>query len=190
MRQCEHLAALDRKLPTVLAGKAQGGGPADLVQLAELCQRYKKHYAAAARFYADAFEKAPALAPGRRHEAARAAAVSVGVSLVLARLEQTRSESSRRRTEIEGERQAHERRLVETRTAVRSLDAELATLTAGNADLAPLHDIAMGEVALADADSVAALAAFRAAVETFGATPPWWKLVFAAHARIAGSVIS
>ena len=71
-------------------------------------------------------------------------------------------------------------------TAARSYYAEVAalTVTASDPDLVSLRDIAIGEVALADSDATSALAAFRAASGRIGATPPWWKLAFAAHARI------
>ena len=66
---------------------------------------------------------------------------------------------------------------------------ELARLTARDPDpeLAPFHDIATGEVALSGHEPLAALAAFRAAVTRLGPTPPWWKMVLAAHARIGAA---
>jgi tetratricopeptide (TPR) repeat protein len=60
--QCERLVELDRKLPAVLAGQAEPAGAAEQLALAQLCQEYKRLYAAAARFYAGAFAADPRLA--------------------------------------------------------------------------------------------------------------------------------
>jgi tetratricopeptide (TPR) repeat protein len=82
-RQCERLAELDRKLPAVLAGEAQPADAAEQLMLASLCEQpYKRLYAAAARFYRDAFAADPKLAGDMRRQhryhaacaAARAAA--------------------------------------------------------------------------------------------------------------------
>jgi tetratricopeptide (TPR) repeat protein len=77
---CERLAELDGKLPKVLAGEVQPADAAERIALAQLCEQHKKQYAAAARFYADAFARQPALADDlnkqHRYEAACAAALA------------------------------------------------------------------------------------------------------------------
>jgi eukaryotic-like serine/threonine-protein kinase len=80
LRECEHLAALDRKLPAFLAGKPLPVDAADRIEFASLCWKSKQQYAAAARLFAEAFSAQPALAEdlkkGYRLEAARAAAAA------------------------------------------------------------------------------------------------------------------
>ena len=63
LQRCEDLLQLDRRLTAIRKGDAQPKDAAEQIALAELCQRYKKHYADAARFYADAFAAKPALTP-------------------------------------------------------------------------------------------------------------------------------
>ncbi len=72
-------------------------------------------------------------------------------------------------------------------SAGRPFYVELARLTLGDPDLAQLHDIATGEVALSENKPLAALEAFRAVLAGLGPTPPWWKLVIAAHARVGAA---
>jgi hypothetical protein len=56
VRDAERLAALEEKLPAVLKGETTPANPGEAIALASMCQQpYKKHYAASARFYADAF---------------------------------------------------------------------------------------------------------------------------------------
>jgi tetratricopeptide (TPR) repeat protein/tRNA A-37 threonylcarbamoyl transferase component Bud32 len=66
LQQCERLLALEEKLPAILEGKAKPED-AERLALAQLCQMHKKHYAAAARFYAEAFEDKPDLAKNLRN---------------------------------------------------------------------------------------------------------------------------
>jgi Tfp pilus assembly protein PilF len=77
VREGEALAAVEAKLTRVLAGEAQPADAAERVALAHLCHT-KKRYAAAARFFADAFAAQPALADNLqtqdRYNAACAAA--------------------------------------------------------------------------------------------------------------------
>ena len=54
VQRCERFLELDRRLPAVLKGEARPAGPAGYVELATLC-RYKRLYAAAERFYREAF---------------------------------------------------------------------------------------------------------------------------------------
>jgi tetratricopeptide (TPR) repeat protein/serine/threonine protein kinase len=80
VQDCERLIQLDGKLPAVLSGKEQPADPAERVALAELCQLpCKKYYAAAVRFYGEAFA-APKSAGDRpsdpRYNAACAAALA------------------------------------------------------------------------------------------------------------------
>jgi serine/threonine protein kinase/tetratricopeptide (TPR) repeat protein len=56
VQQCGRLVELDRKLPAILSGQEQPADAVECIALAELCQLpCKKRYAAAARFYGEAF---------------------------------------------------------------------------------------------------------------------------------------
>jgi serine/threonine-protein kinase len=74
------LADLDARLPAILRGETKPADAAEQRDLARLCQQYKRQYAAAARFYADAFAARPRLAEdlrtGDRYNAACAAALA------------------------------------------------------------------------------------------------------------------
>jgi tetratricopeptide (TPR) repeat protein len=80
VRTAEYLVALDARLPKFLSGAAHPASVAERLVLAQLCQRYKKRYAAAARFYAAAFTADPRLSGERpsdhRYNAACAAAMA------------------------------------------------------------------------------------------------------------------
>jgi len=81
VKQCERLLALGEKLPALLSGKAKPADAAERIALAVLCQQpHKRLYAAAAGFYAEAFDAQPALADnlgaGNRYNAASAAALA------------------------------------------------------------------------------------------------------------------
>jgi tetratricopeptide (TPR) repeat protein len=81
--QCRQSLALDRKLTAILKGEARPAGAAELLQLAFLCQQYKKHYATAVRFYAAAFTSDSRLADdlhnqNRYHAACAAALAAAG----------------------------------------------------------------------------------------------------------------
>jgi tetratricopeptide (TPR) repeat protein/serine/threonine protein kinase len=80
VRRAEKLAALDAKLPAVLQGKAQPADAEERLGLARLCQDFRKRYATAARFYAEAFAAEPKLAENLRaqdrYNAACAAALA------------------------------------------------------------------------------------------------------------------
>ena len=80
VRQAEQLVELDRKLAAVVAGQAEPAGAAERLTLAQFCQRYKRHYAAAAHFYAGAFAADPKLAEDlaqwHRYNAACSAALA------------------------------------------------------------------------------------------------------------------
>jgi tetratricopeptide (TPR) repeat protein len=83
LKQCELLVTLDEKLPAILAGKAEPAGAPERLALGQLCWQYKHRYAAAARFYADAFATDPKLADDlqrqhRYHAACSAALASAG----------------------------------------------------------------------------------------------------------------
>lgn len=72
----EQLQALDKRLPAVLEGKDHPN-VTDLLTMARMCHRLKKHYRAAARLYEQAFKAQPALADHRHlFDAARAAALA------------------------------------------------------------------------------------------------------------------
>jgi tetratricopeptide (TPR) repeat protein len=81
LQQCETLLALDQKLPALLNGQAQPADNAERLALAGLCQQPPKGlYAAATRFYGDAFAADPKLADDlqacHRYNAACAAALA------------------------------------------------------------------------------------------------------------------
>src|SRR5262249_42782764 len=81
LQQCERYPALDRKLAAVLAGTEAPADDAQRIALAELCQQpFKKRYASAARFYAEAFAHDAKLANDlqaqHRYNAACAAALA------------------------------------------------------------------------------------------------------------------
>jgi serine/threonine-protein kinase len=62
VRECERLVELDGKLPAVLRGEAQPSSPAERVELASLCQQYKRLEVTATGLYAAAFAADPKLA--------------------------------------------------------------------------------------------------------------------------------
>jgi tetratricopeptide (TPR) repeat protein/tRNA A-37 threonylcarbamoyl transferase component Bud32 len=78
--QCQRLLKLDSRCSAILKGQVQPKDAAEQLELANLCRRYKKMYAAAARFYAGAFAAAPSLAEdlsrANRYHAACAAALA------------------------------------------------------------------------------------------------------------------
>jgi tetratricopeptide (TPR) repeat protein len=80
LRWCEGLLALDTKLTAILKGEAHPADTAERLDLAKLCQQYKKRYAAAVGFFTDAFAAEPNLAAdlksGHRYNAACAAALA------------------------------------------------------------------------------------------------------------------
>jgi tetratricopeptide (TPR) repeat protein/tRNA A-37 threonylcarbamoyl transferase component Bud32 len=73
LRECERLLELDARLLGILTGDEHPADTAEQLALADLCQRYRKRYGAAARFYADAFAAGAALTTKRAYDAARAA---------------------------------------------------------------------------------------------------------------------
>jgi tetratricopeptide (TPR) repeat protein len=74
------LKGLTDRLPAVLAGKDQPRDAAERLDFADLCQLHQRRYAAAARFYAEAFTEQPThaanLQAGHRYQAACAAALA------------------------------------------------------------------------------------------------------------------
>ncbi len=81
VREAERLVELDAKLPKVLNGEVEPADADERLALAKLCQlRCKSLYAAAVRFYTDAFTAQPALADDLnsqpRYNAACAAALA------------------------------------------------------------------------------------------------------------------
>ena len=61
---------LDGKLPAILSGQEQPADADERLGLAVLCQNYKRDYAAAARFYEEAFAAKPGLADKLARKAA------------------------------------------------------------------------------------------------------------------------
>jgi serine/threonine protein kinase/Flp pilus assembly protein TadD len=80
LRQAEEMALLDDRLSVVLEGKDQPKDAAERLIFAQLCQQFRQQYAAAARFYAEAFAERSALSTnlqtGHRYNAACAAALA------------------------------------------------------------------------------------------------------------------
>jgi tetratricopeptide (TPR) repeat protein len=80
VRNAERLVALDDKLPDVISGKVHPADTAERLALAKFCQKHKKRYAAAARFYTEAFAAEPKLSGDQpsvlRYNAACAAALA------------------------------------------------------------------------------------------------------------------
>ncbi len=81
VRNAERLADLDARLPALLQGQEQPKDAGERLALAQLCQRHKKLYAAAARWYGEAFAAQQDLADrlgaaGSRYDAACAAALA------------------------------------------------------------------------------------------------------------------
>jgi tetratricopeptide (TPR) repeat protein len=75
LQQCDELLGLDQKLAAVRQGQDPPPSAAEQLVLAEFCQKYKQHYAAAAKFYAGA-DSLLLLKKGTRHNAAIAAALA------------------------------------------------------------------------------------------------------------------
>jgi serine/threonine-protein kinase len=79
LKQCERFAILDARLPMVLKGTEKPADAAEQIEFARLCI-LKKLYAAAARFFADAFAMKPELAEeprtSYRYDAACVAALA------------------------------------------------------------------------------------------------------------------
>jgi hypothetical protein len=80
LRQAEHLARLDDRLPDVLAGKDHPKDAAERLGFARVCQLHLQNYAVATCFYSDAFAGEPRLADDldaqHRYNAACAAALA------------------------------------------------------------------------------------------------------------------
>jgi tetratricopeptide (TPR) repeat protein len=81
LNDAERLAKLDSRLPKMLKGEDRPADPGERRDLAILCQMHKQLYAAAARWYGEAFAEKPALAQrlgaqGSRYDAACAAALA------------------------------------------------------------------------------------------------------------------
>jgi tetratricopeptide (TPR) repeat protein len=73
LQACQRLLDLDSRLPALLKGDGQPKDTAEELALADLCQRYKKRYAAATRFYADAFAAGATRSSQRTYNASCAA---------------------------------------------------------------------------------------------------------------------
>jgi serine/threonine protein kinase/tetratricopeptide (TPR) repeat protein len=76
LHECQRLLELDARLLAILTGDEHPADTAEQLALADLCQRYRKRYAAAARFYADAFAAGAALTTKRAYDAACAAVLA------------------------------------------------------------------------------------------------------------------
>jgi Tfp pilus assembly protein PilF len=79
VQRCERMLRLQSRLPAYLSGSDLPADAADLIALADFCERNKR-YTTAVRFYADAFSKQASLErnlqAGHRYEAACAAALA------------------------------------------------------------------------------------------------------------------
>jgi eukaryotic-like serine/threonine-protein kinase len=81
IHDCQRLAELDAKLPAILRGEEDLADADAHLRCAWLCLEVRGQYAAAARFYRQAFDRKPELtaaALGHRYNAARAAALAAG----------------------------------------------------------------------------------------------------------------
>jgi tetratricopeptide (TPR) repeat protein len=80
VKTAERLVALERKLPSVLSGEVQPSDSGERIILADMCQRHRQLYVAAARLFASAFASQPGLASAQggvnRYNAACAAALA------------------------------------------------------------------------------------------------------------------
>jgi tetratricopeptide (TPR) repeat protein len=76
LQNCQRLLDLDTRLTAILTGDDQPKDTAEQLALAELCQQFKKRYATAARFYADAFAAGAAQTNKRAYNAAGAAVLA------------------------------------------------------------------------------------------------------------------
>jgi serine/threonine-protein kinase len=78
-QHCQRFAILDARLPAILRGTEKPANAAEQLELAQLCA-LKKNYAAAARFFRDAFtaepKRAEAVPEATRYNAACAAALA------------------------------------------------------------------------------------------------------------------
>jgi tetratricopeptide (TPR) repeat protein len=74
--ECQRLLNLDARLTAILAGDEQPADASEQLALAELCQHYKKRYAAATHFYEGAFAAGTARTAQRAYNAACAAALA------------------------------------------------------------------------------------------------------------------
>src|SRR5260370_9241362 len=78
-QRCQRFVILDGRLPAILQGTTEPANATEQIEFAHLCS-LKKLYAAAARFYRDAFTAEPKIAEavpaGARYSAARAAALA------------------------------------------------------------------------------------------------------------------
>jgi tetratricopeptide (TPR) repeat protein len=78
LQDCQRLMDLDARLTAILKGDDQPQDSAEQLALADLCRRYKKRYAAAARFYQGAFAGGAAQTTKRAYNAAGAAILAAG----------------------------------------------------------------------------------------------------------------
>jgi tetratricopeptide (TPR) repeat protein len=81
LRKAERVADLDARLPALLNGQEQPKDAGERMALAKLCQQHKRLYAAAARWYGEAFDAQPGLAEdqtGNRYNAAALAGCGQG----------------------------------------------------------------------------------------------------------------
>jgi tetratricopeptide (TPR) repeat protein/serine/threonine protein kinase len=80
VREAEKLVALEAQLPKLLKGEVQPADTAARLALARMCQLHRKLYAAAARWYHEAFDARPGIAENlkaqNRYNAACAAALA------------------------------------------------------------------------------------------------------------------
>jgi tetratricopeptide (TPR) repeat protein len=98
---CDRLLSLEARLPRILEGKEKTADASQQRDLAELCGKYKRRHAAAARLYAAAFAARPELAEDlatqdRYHAASSAALAGCGKAEDAARLDAAQTSWLRR----------------------------------------------------------------------------------------------
>jgi serine/threonine-protein kinase len=143
---CDRLLNLEARLDGVLEGKGRPGDAALLRDLAELCCKYKRRYAAAARLYAAAFAARPELAEDlatrdRCHAAAAAALAGCGQGEDAAGLDAGERSQLRRQalSWLEAERNTWARRIA-GKAEDRDLAARTLLVWQQSEDLAGVRD--------------------------------------------------
>jgi serine/threonine-protein kinase len=147
LQECERLLALDEKLLAIVKGDARPADTRERLQLADLCLRYKKRYAAAVRFYADAFTADPKLAADlnwqHRYNAACAAALAAaGKGEDAAKLDQKERDRWRKQALdwLQADLDAYTRLAEKGNTAARQPVAQRLAHWQKDADLSAVRD--------------------------------------------------
>jgi hypothetical protein len=138
---------LDRKLPSILNGKAEPKNPAEGCELARLCGQFQKRYAAALLLFEKAFaadaKLANDLAAGHRYNAAcYAALAAAGRGKGAAKLDDKERARLRRQalTWLQADLRAHGKQLKSSRPEAANQSRQALRHWQGDADLASVRD--------------------------------------------------